>query len=493
MDCPNTANETAQDARSICSKENLSNNIFPSLFQKENVDSASNFESRQQGLAGQMAADLLPGQGEQFAADKRKRSGVLDRFPVSDLQKSIDTFEEKHKINISNSNGTLTYSLDAHGRRGVLFKTDASEYGLREAEFKLNSLVSARQKQIEQRYAVKFATPGDIVDHQRPTEDSQTRSHLVFAVQPELYQVEGLLSGLEKSGPTSFAVGAHDMKIYFLSDKAVLDKAGHASYQNDRAGVPSIYFFPSINEVSKATEADLLNADRRKPHSDKSRPETIEGVVMHQMGHHQFVKMGYQNSVDGEIFQSNIGWLRNRDWNSYRTQWLLLGKDTDSDGTNSSYIPSIDATTGATTWIRTKPDGGGVDSRGRKVPIVQAERLSSEQIRDRALIKPPTLNFNSPEDEYAESVRMHRLSESSRRDLIRSSPFIYDQVKANDQKEIDDKYGKKTDGTSKYLRAPNGHLVDNDDVNRMQVQSFEILSMYPDLKMKIDGVPQKRP
>lgn len=421
---------------------------------------------------------------QHIAADRIKPKGILDQVPSGNLQKSIDAFTKQHKIDITYSNGWLTYTLDAHGRSGILFKTDASEYGLREAELKLNNMVAARQKQIEQRYAVKFAAPGDIVDYQRQTDEAVARPRIVHAVQPELYQLEGLISGLEKSGPTSFAVGTQDMKLYFLSEKVVLDKPGHASYQNDRTGVPSIYFFPSINEVRKATDSDLPATDQRKSYADKTRPDTIESIMMHQMGHHQFVKMGYQNSVEGEIFQSNIGWVRNRDWNTIKTQWLILGKATDADGTNASYFPSIDATTGATTWVRMKPDGGGIDSRGRRVPIVQAERLTSEQLRDKALLKPPTLNFNSPEDEYAESMRLHRLSEASRKELIRNSPYVYDQIKANDQKEIDDKYGKQTDGTSKYLRAANGQLVPNDDLNRLQIQSFEILSMYPDLRFK---------
>lgn len=465
MDCPNGTIDAAQDARSKCAKPEENQSLFPDLF------------------------------GDQVAADKTKPKGkgILDRVPDANLQKSIDAFSKQHKIDVSQSNGWLTYSLDAHGKSGVLFKTDASEYGLREAEIRLNTLVASRQKQIEQRYAVKFALPGDIVDYQRQTDDAVARPKLIHAVQPELYQLEGLMSGLEKSGPTSFAVGAQDMKIYFLADKVVLDKPGHASYQNDRGGLPSIYFFPSINEVSKPTDADLSAADRKKSYADKTRPQTIESIAMHQMGHHQFFKMGYQNSVEGEVFQSQMGWVRNRDWSTIKTPWLILGKDTDTDGTNASYFPNIDATTGATTWVRTKPDGGGVDSRGRRVPIVQAERLTSEQMRDKALMKPPTLNFNSPEDEYAESIRMHRLAETSRRDLIRSSPFIYDQVKTNDQKEIDEKYGKQTDGTSKFLRAAAGQLVPNDDLNRLQIQTFEILSMYPDLRMKIDGVAPKKP
>lgn len=424
-----------------------------------------------------------PGSGVRESAEEKS---LLERMPVS--QVSLDAFTKEHKINIRHENGMLSYSIDANGKTTDLFKTTATEYGLRDAFYRLESLSQNLQKQLEVDYGVRFAKAGEPVDYQRASSDGQAQPRMVAAVNAEYYQLVGIKSALAKSNPSSLlGQGEKPVKIYFLAEKVIQDKVGISSYQYDRYSNPSIYFMPSVNGITKTTEADLSPTEKRLPHSDTKRPESMEGAMLSAMGMHQFAKQGFASTIEGQMTVSRWGWTPNMDFrSSSRAEWLLMGKGGDSDGRNSTYLPSSNGID--LIWTRTKPEGGTVDSKGKKAPAAQAEKLSSADLRDRALVKPPTRNFESPAQEFGESVKLLRLGEASRKELIRQSQILYDAAKASDQKEIDKYYGKDQDGTpdgtSRYIRSASGALVRNTDANRLELSNFEVISLYPDLRPK---------
>ena len=461
------------DSENTCIAEKAASSCPPNLFQE--AFAPEDQLAARRGKPTDKAEKTPP-------QDKAAQRGVLDRIPPSpDLQKSIDAFAAQHHLEIKNTNGSLNYTMNVYGQTHVLFRTDASEYGLRDATTRLYSLTNSKQKALEATYGVSFAASGTPIDYQRDSATSPASRRVIYSGSPELFQLIGIESALAKSAPTSLAdARGNGLKLYFLPEKVQLDKTGDASYQIDRSGNPSIYFFPSFDSITKATEQDLTPAEARLSFADPKRPNSVEAALIHELGHYQFAKFGFNRTAEGEILQSNMGWVRNQDFNNPKVEWLLLGKAADKDGSNSSYL--ADKPGPNATWSRTKPDGSAIDSTGRRVPPAQAEKLDATQLRTRALVKPPTSNFDNPEEEYAETVKMLRLGARSRRELIRESPLLYDMVKANDQREIDHKYGNETDGTPKVVRAPSGELVPNSVAARTEIDTFEILSMYPDLK-----------
>ncbi len=420
-----------------------------------------------------LSSSMLPLPGQLFFA----------AASAPDLEEEVADFQGQHHVAIKNDHGKFDYSLHFGGQDHLLFQTAASEAGLKDASQKLAAMVTAEESDLNKEFHVTFAKSGDDVDFQKPDADSSPSAHMVKARDPELFELEGIKSALQQSLPSNIGADGHTgVKFYCLTEKQITGIDPLATFQMDRSGNPSVYLWPAMSDLTRVTEQDLTAKERSLSWVDRHRPDSLEGAITHELGHHQFAKLGYNanakvSEVDRDLSPSGaalvqrMGWVRRLDEKDADYNWLLEGKHKDLNGNNASYLPESNGL--FFEFMRKQKEGGIVNSAGKVVPADQGQRLSEDAMRQEAVIKPPTWYFEAPEEEYAESVKLFRLGGDNRKALLDDSRTLYAIIKQNDQREIDQAYGKNADGTSKLLRDLDGHLVPDTAANRKRIAAFE--------------------
>ena len=362
--------------------------------------------------------------------------------PTPNLNQLETAFEQDHKVKIANENGKFSYSMQYGGAVHKLFETTADSAGLDSASAKLKSLVMAEENSLSATYHVSFGKAGEVVDDQRESADSKPLPHKVLARDPELFELEGIRAALEKSGTSNIARdGTTGVKFYSLTEKPILGIDSYATFQPDKDNTPSVYLWPKFKDVEIATEKDR-NTAADKPFSDGNRPESVEGAMIHELGHHQFMKLGFDpkhssNDVaalaaETELFKK-MGWVPRLDEKNTDYNWLMIGKSKDADGNNATYLP--DFTGMFFSFGRWAQKGGPTNADGKPGPADKMQKLNEDEMVQEAKVTPPTWYFENPEEEYAEAVRMYRMSDESRAYLQKHSPDLYDLMKVEDQKE----------------------------------------------------------
>jgi hypothetical protein len=99
--------------------------------------------------------------------------------------------------------------------------------------------------------------------------------------------------------------------------------------------------------------------------------------------------------------------------------------------------------------------------------------LTSAQMRQEAKVPPITNYFDNPLEMITEGTTYFRFGAKTRFDLMRRSPDLYRVVNDLDHLEIEKAHGLKPDGGANLIRNPVGFLVENNEENRLLVESFE--------------------
>lgn len=184
--------------------------------------------------------------------------------------------------------------------------------------------------------------------------------------------------------------------------------------------------------------------------------EGLEGTLLHEFVHHeQGQRYGHQTQWGGRNstpeareLAGRLGWV----YNPALKEHLLL----DQNGGQWRYDENKD------NWFK---------HRGANT----SERLTNQQMKERALIKPISDYFPYPYEHHAEGLAMFRMGvgedpkAGDRRTLAQTSPELYKIIKQHDQEAIDRKHG----GDSKEIRDLNGHLIPNTENNRRRILEAE--------------------
>lgn len=152
------------------------------------------------------------------------------------------------------------------------------------------------------------------------------------------------------------------------------------------------------------------------------------------------------------------------------TQWQLKGKD--------GHYYTEHPTSSGTQWIRVDEKGRPMKADGKPASGFadqNAVTVTSTEMQKRAVVKPASWYFTNPAENHAEGLWLLRGGVQDRERLYRTSPDLYRIIKEYDQKEIDadPRYGKNSDGTSKFIRLPDGTIGPNNEANRAGVAQFE--------------------
>ncbi|CAN5399280.1 hypothetical protein BH11CYA1_BH11CYA1_04250 [soil metagenome] len=421
-----------------------------------------------------VTAEQSGGDSLSFAPDASEvNSKILD---------TAQAFGIAHRLDIRAENGQIYYSMAAGGEKLELFSTAASDTGLKDAKVELQRLTDLAQSSLEKRYGVTFAAEGEVIGYQRATAESKPSNHAVLARNPELFELYGVKSALEKSEPGNIGADGRPLKFYSLSENMVTEMNPVATFQSDKDGRGSVYIWPGASGIKYATEADLPNEESQLSYFDRARPMTLQYAVTHELGHNSSIKLGYERpstvnegsielTASGGQMANELGWVKRSDAENTGQDWLILGKSLDDNGEQASYLPESNMF--QQSWIRWRSEGGVVNKVGKIVPAQDGQRLSEAEMLAEAKVKPISWYYTDPSEMYAESISHFRLAASARANLNEASPELYQAVKQNDQKEIDLRYGSNADGSSKMTRLPNGSIAENSRSNQEVVRLFE--------------------
>lgn len=372
------------------------------------------------------------GPGERLNLVDLALSKTPDQVAEQSLSNAIKNYASSHHLDVIRNGIRFEYRIQADGALHHLFSTEASEAGLKDADKELEQIKTSLMSGLADKYKVLFALPGEEIDNQRATAESTTRGQMIKSRAPELYELYGIYAALEKAGTSSLSAdNSTGVKIYFPEDRLITDLSSLATYQRDKNDKPSIYLYKT--DVSYITENDLPADQKALPFTDRQRSETMEGMIVHELGHHQLDKLGYSKTESGDKLFEEMGWVHRLEPNNQIDDWLLKGKSIDADGKNATYTYSWEGLFAK--WTRWSVDKGPIDKDGHTVRAQDAQSFSEEEIRNEALVAPASWYFENPEEEYAEAFRMYKLGDESRQALQKTSPKLYAMVKDNCARE----------------------------------------------------------
>jgi hypothetical protein len=376
----------------------------------------------------------------------------------------VEAFERDHLVQIAEENGKYVYSLAANGEREILFTTECTEAGLKSAEKLLRTKVQEKVSQLESDADLKvhFSKDGEWVGKIRvrgtPGNDGLID---VYARAPHLAELYGIEAALQHAQPSQLNAASNDgTKFYFVHAAYPKGFGVFAYLDKDKDGNPAVFFQPGTADGRPVTERDRAPGSSLTSSLDPKA--SIESLVTHELGHNHQSKQQWDDPAIEKRMAGEMGWTSYSDGKSGENRWLLRAANKDANGENQLY-----SYTGQ--WVLSNKDGQPISADGRLLNAGEPQiKLTTDEMQNAALVRPSTKYFINPIEMYAEGLMSLRLGNDSRRQLLSSSPVLYELVKRQDQIEIDTAYG-----AGQRLRSTDGSLVESSAANRHSLSEFE--------------------
>lgn len=358
-----------------------------------------------------------------------------------------------------NDDGELEYTfyVEQNGQETVLLQTTNPQY-----EQELADLQEQMIRDLEEQWHVDVSEgetrevhgqsegddPNDMYE-EYPDEDGDGLVE-VETIKPDLGQLVALDAALYLSQPSNLGPDGEGISIIFTAD----DVSDSIAYFQRSGDSPAIVY-----------EAD---------EGEDRHIESVDGMtqgLVHELSHSS------QNNVlgnDRDEYYESLGWKK-IELEEGGEQWLLEGQDgyfyrpQHNDGEDQQ-------------WVRYNEDGQAVDENGDVIEVndegypadpEEAYTLTIDEMRQNAVIEPISFYFTNGTEMGAEGIKHFRLSEADRANLLIESPELYEISKQHDQAEMDMMFGTNEDGSSKYIRMPDGNIYPNTPENRAIVKEWE--------------------
>ena len=443
---PSTA-EAAGQALGTLSSARLEAEISKRFSEKGDLESArrlvEDFEKRaaQQGLSPKEAADARALAVEDLA------DGGMSAHQLQELERNLtkisptmESFDTRFGVKfetITRDDGSKVNSFYVEGVNGEKHPVlETSSDNAREIEVALEKWRDSKVEEIQQRYNVEFSSDGQ--------KDNPLRLKEVDLRTPRIDELTALEEGLKKSEPSTSSLDGRPIKIQF---------AVQPTSPNDA------YVFPREDGQQRILFEPL--------------PRTYEGMrntILHEWGHNAEANMRSRNPEAYNEWYASMGYREVQDETGGR-QWQLKDKDGNYYHQHRDQFPWG-------TWTRVddkgrplREDGSLADSWTDR----QVAKRSNFEMRLMADTTPATNYYSNPGENGSESLEYYRAGEDGRIKLYQVNPDLYRSTRKFDQAEIDSdpRYGKEEDGTSKFLRLPDGTIGENTRANRRAVTRFE--------------------
>lgn len=330
------------------------------------------------------------------------------------------------------------------------------------------------QEQLNRRFGVTFAAPGDVRTDQ---------GNRYVAGVPTMEELSTLQSVLERSPHINF----QGVRMWFAASGG--EHHGHYtnSGQNHRcAGECQARGNVNLNE------GHMVITPRGRMFNEGMY--SLEGTLLHELAHHE----------QGELFgQSDFNWgtgpMRSR---SVRQQARELGwvfstlRTTDAEDRNGivQNLPGrpllVDNqgrywnrngtdSEGNTLW--TQVIGGRIRDGilvGGRMSQQQSDTINNLRMREIAAVRPATEYFIAPDEMQAEAFSAFRIDVNrpgdNRRSLFNQSRELYEVIRAQDQANLDRRLGRDREtGQSLFIRDLNGTVVVNSPETRERIRRAE--------------------
>lgn len=337
-------------------------------------------------------------------------------------------FAEVAKENGVNVNRTIVdgkvqyeYSVESDGEHLVVLTSE----GPAEADAQaLQDLRDEKLAEVEGDYNVKFGKDGETTDVDGEQVPLRT---------PNLGQVYGVESALARSQPDVVTADGKPLEVDFTAVQG----------ENENKG--------GFADGSRVVI---------EPNGGDDTPDQVMRVFMHELAHNGQHRLYGDDETFRTAYAAQFGFVKVGD------DWLLQTKD-------GRYLKSIpgEGGVGSSGWVLTDKDGNPIDANGN--PSNNPQKFTNEEARDLALVRPASGYFPNPAEAGAEATSKFRGGEQSRAEFLATNPDTYAVAKQLDQLDINKTYGLDANGQPKYIRNPDGILVENTPENQAAVEQFE--------------------
>jgi len=311
---------------------------------------------------------------------------------------------------------TSTRNIDEFGQ--YIVKPQGGQERVDGRSSELGSVIE-RQQRLSTEYGIVFPKPGEQLHYKG--KDFTLRP-------PTTEELDSLGDVLQRNRQMNF----RGMQVSFVQSSSATDNFDpHGAYIHN-GNTRNMVLFPSGNTQMRGRNG-------------------LEGTLQHELvRHEQSTRWGDgpwgvpgSNPQTGQLL-TDFGWVRdqvtgaNRILDKTRNQWQFNSE-------SKKWDPIIN---------------GHPDPR---------RSITSEQMRDRALVKPATNNFNNPSEMHAEALSMFR---SDRHQLFGQNRQLYQLMQQYDQREINERFGI-SGGQPRFIRGTDGRIVANTPQNRNAVTELE--------------------
>lgn len=353
---------------------------------------------------------------------------------------SFETLNTKYGVKfeaVTRPDGTNVKQYYVEGDKGQKLPIlETSSDNPREVEAKLKEWRDTKIKELEQKHGIELSRDG---------QKDNPRGKEVDLRAPRINELVALEAGLNLSYPSTGQRQGKPILVQF----AVQPTSTADAYVNARLdGQTRVLFEPMTRDFNGLRE-----------------------TILHEWAHVGERNMRDRNPAAVDKFFADMGY-RKVQTEAGADQWQLRDK-------NGNYWTLGSGEDAYGTWTRVDEKGRPLKADGTlasdwKDPAA-ATRGTSE-MRDNAAITPTTRYFPNPKEMGAEATRYFRNGEAGRSELYVNDPALYRAAKEFDQKELDadPRYGVNPDGSSKFIRLPDGNIVLNNEANRKIVSDYEL-------------------
>lgn len=388
----------------------------------------------------------------------------------NELVLKATAYGEDNGIQILLQGNQFEYTLYAAGERLVLFKTAATPEGLAQAPELLSALVDQKISQLGQGiHRAAFSQSNEYVGKQSELVKGTIveSNQALTARKPKLNELYGIEAALNSSVPSNLAPGSKfGVKFYFLQDQLYKGNKDAAAYYvyKDKDGRAAIYVAPGALDKLWPTEADVPAwAVKQRTTKEGVYYDTIESLMMHELAHNHQSRMGWDDSDKKKLSETVplTGFYLFRAEDGTIAFFIKVKvANSSTDGQSSETIefyrlePGLDHS-GGKRWLRVNQDGQWLTENGIAAPTAEAAKvLSNSQVKAAAVVTPASDYFDTPAEVHAEAMKLYRLGGASRRMLLVKSPVLYRLVEADDQSEINLRFGAIHIKEERTLIAP---------------------------------------
>jgi hypothetical protein len=385
-------------------------------------------------------ANGAPAGPQDKVADRSRRPADLTGAPPLSKEEMIAKLQHDFGTSIEVRDGKYVCTLPNCDNKKIL-ETDASEDGLKQMRQRLEQVATEQIARLEKQYNVHFI-PGD--------QELKYYKQTFHTRQPRLDELNAIEAGLLKSYP---ATVGQTVDIALSKEPVINSAAFYAAVGFPR---PTVVIEP---------QPELLKHAMLEPDAAKNNPRmhghTLESIIEHELGHHSQAKAGWnddeakRNSMARQMGFEPLKMGQN-------TEWLLRGKH--GEFYRCSPPTELNA---PEEWYRCDIGGNPIDSQGQRCDVAHAQ-VPTQTVDEQAAIKQMGHCAN-PIELQAEGFKFFRMDQERRAELLRTSSAFYRMIKQWDQQEIDEAFG-----TGKYVRSPDGGLVEDNEANRKAIQRFEL-------------------